>query len=201
MKDIFKDKKTILCVLLIGIVLVGGVVYKNLNTNKNLNPNIKLSDYKHIDLSNVSEDTDVQDVILLDLLEKSEVPAPSEEEIKEYVDALDSYYNSYAESMGIDKETFMKEYVGIDNFDEIARENAIQYINSKAILNEISIKENIPFTDEDYDKYLESLIDGTTFDSVEAYKEYIDGVGETEDMKEAALFYKVLTYLEEENTK
>ena len=197
MKEFFnKNGKKIIGVIIL-IIFIGVIcffAYKK-QTPATINPAVKISDYKSIDLSSVTEEDNVQDVILLDLLDKSEVPAPSEEDINEYVDALDDFYTEYADELGIDKETFIAEYVGIDNFDEVARENAIQYLNSKVILEEIANREKIEFTDEDYDKYLETLIDGTVFDSVEAYKEQIEIYGETEDMREAAYFDKILNYI------
>ncbi len=203
MKNFCSKNKVLIAVgCVLTVILIGFCIFTFTKKNTTqVNPDVKLSDYKSIDLSNVTEDENVQDVILLELLEHSEVPAPNEEDIQEYIKALDSFYTAYAEEVGVDKETFIKEYVGVEDFDSIARESAIQYLNSKAILEEIANREKIELTDEDYDKYLESLLPGTVFDNVDDYKAQIELYGETEDMKEAAYFDKVLNHLEEINTK
>ena len=91
------------------------------------------------------------------------------------------------------KKTNMVSVVNKDHKE--AKNAAIEYVKSKDILMEIAKKEKIELTDEDYENYLKELLEYTSYNSLEDFKNNIKENNQEKDMRETAYFEKILEFI------
>lgn len=197
MKKIIK----VFMLLYITIFCIGCGNIKDTDIKSLNNVEIKLCDYKNIDISNIDENLTEYEYIAKYLLNNCEVIEYPKEEVEDYLTELDAYYIEYASYLGVDYDTYIKDYLEKtkEEFENESRESAIEYVKTKYILLEIAKKENISLSDEDYDNYLNDLLPQTNYNSLENFKNNIISENEEESMKESALFDKIIKYVVLEN--
>lgn len=161
---------------------------------------VTLCDYNNIDLSK-NNDLNENEYVAKYLLENSTVENYSKEEVEQYVTALEEYYNEYATSLNITFEEYITKTMNQtkEEFYKEAKNAAIEYVKSKDILMEIAKKEKIELTDEDYENYLKELLEYTSYNSLEDFKNNIKENNQEKDMRETAYFEKILEFIIAQN--
>lgn len=190
-----KKKNILIICLLFSCIFILSACGKDKNETS---VKLKTKNYNNIPISSENPEEDVASY----LLENVDVEC-SEEELNDYIKELEAYYINYSSYFGVDLDTYIKDYLGKtrEDFDKEARESAIEYVKTKAILLKIAKKEKIEFTDEDYEKYLEKMFEDTSYNSLDDFKLNIKDTGQEENMKESAYLNKILEYVVDLNTK
>lgn len=170
-------------------------------SNDNIQANVKVADYSHINMEDNNSDLSEQEYILKYLLDNSDVKNYSQEDVDNYIKSLNDYYIEYSSYLGVDLKTYIKDYLKQteEEFNANAKNSAIEYVKTKNILLTIANKENIKLTDEDYELYLNKLLEQTSYNSLEDFKNNIIIENQEEEMKEAAFFDKIINYIINEN--
>lgn len=190
-----KRKNILLILLLLVCVCILSACGKNKGET---DAKVKSKNYKNIEITSENPKEEVAN----HLLENVEVEC-SEEDINDYIKELEAYYINYSSYFGVDLDTYIKDYLGKtrEEFDKEARESAIEYVKTKAILLEIAKKEKIELTDEDYELYLEEMFKDTSYNSLDDFKLNIKDNGQEENMRESAYLDKILKHIIDINAK
>ena len=95
------------------------------------------------------------------IIEGSEVISFPEAEYQARYNKLVDSYKSYAEAAGTDWDTYLKDQMGMteEQFETTAKQNAEQTVEAELILNQIARLEKIDLSDEDYESYLQDLLE------------------------------------------
>lgn len=197
-----KKIKILIPLILVSLSLFGCTGKQTLDENGN-NIGVKVCDYKNIDLTQNKDKENTSEYIMQYLLDNTQYNDYSQEDIDKYIEDSKKYYEEYAALMGVDYETYIKDYVKQtpEDFEKEIKKSAINYVKEKDILSTIANKENIEFTNEDYDNYLNEMLQYTYYNSLDDFKNSIIEKDEVDEMKEVAYFDKILKYLEKENSK
>ena len=134
--------------------------------------------------------------VLTAIVDNSEISGYPEDEIKEYVDNMRSYYEAQATQWGTDFATLIQMY-GMDEkkFEEETKKMAEATVARQMVCKLIAEKENIQLTDEEYKKGLEDYAkeystSQKTYTAEEFEKEYGKDV-----VEENLILEKVLKFI------
>ena len=164
---------------------------------------VNVCNYKNIDLSQNKDGLPQTEYVMQYLLDETKYDNYSKEDVNNYLKECKSFYEDYAKELGVDYDTYIKEYLKTSNdeFDKQMKEAAVNYVKEKDILLQIAKDENIELSDEDYEKYLESLVEKTGYNTVDDLKKEIKKNNEEDNIREAALLEKVAQYVVDLNKK
>lgn len=97
-----------------------------------------------------------------------------EKEVKAQVKELNKTYEQMAESSGAEWEDYLSDSLGVtqDEYDEQIELYAQELVKQEMIIYAISEKEGITVTDEEYDEYLNSMLESSGFEDEAAFKDY-----------------------------
>ncbi len=95
------------------------------------------------------------------IIEGSEVISFPEAEYQARYDKLVDSYKSYAEAAGTEWDAYLQDQMGMteEEFETTAKQNAEQTVEAELILNQIARLEKIDLSDEDYESYLQDLLE------------------------------------------
>lgn len=140
---------------------------------------------------------------LLDyLMDNSEIPLIPMSYINEYVDSMTTYYDSYASLYGVELEEFLTSYVGVtlDEFNSQAQTSALNYMQSTVLLQAIANEQGITLSDDEFTQYVTDFAEDNGYDSADDLLEALEENDETDEMREEALYSKIMDYLFEDCT-
>ena len=128
--------------------------------------------------------------IINKVIANAEISGYPEEELQENVDGFIADYTAYASYYGMDLATFLMQMgTTEEEFNAYAQEYAQNYLNQIMVLTQISEKEKITITDEDYERIAQ---DNSYTDKAE----FVEAFGE-EAAARAILFEVTLEFLYE----
>ena len=134
----------------------------------------------------------VQNQILTQLVENSEILKYDEDMIAVQLDYVNQVYKAYADMYGMDYDAFLQ----ASQITEEAIENeAKSYVGLFMILKTIAKLENIEVTDEEYQEYLEGLVKEYYYDSVEDLIKDIESAGYPDQERDYLLMERVLGWV------
>jgi len=95
-----------------------------------------------------------------------------EKEVKAQEKVLDEEYKAYAESYGYSWEDFLKaQEMDQEGYDKMIKMYAQEVVKQEMVIYLIGQKEELTVTDEEYDKYLDTLLESSGYKNEKEFKE------------------------------
>lgn len=131
------------------------------------------------------------------ILNTCKVKSLKKEEVYDYYEGLVSYYLSYANSFGYAMETFCQTFFNMteEEFKKEMAKMSIDYISFTSIIKEIAKKEFISISDEEYNDYLEDIVNEFEYNSKDELIQELQENNEEENFKEEILIKKVIDFI------
>lgn len=136
------------------------------------------------------------------LIKNCEIPKIPVTYIDKYKASMKSYYETYCDTYDMKFSDFLSNTMGVteDEFDEQSEQAAINYMQSTIILEAIAKKENITLSDDEFNTYVENFATKNGYDSADSLLQTLEENDETQEMKDEALYNKVMDKLFENVT-
>ena len=131
------------------------------------------------------------DILFRDVVSASVLKNYTDEELQEYIDYANNYFEEYAANLGIPFETYRKENLGFeteDEYNEYIKNESLDNLKTKFIIEAIADAENIVITQDDIEAEIEEYMEYNGFESREAVLEFVS----EEDIIVNLKYYKVL---------
>lgn len=108
------------------------------------------------------------------LVGETEVLKYPEKQVKKQCKELEESYEQMAKNSGIEWEDYLSDTLKVDQetFDEKVEEYAKELVKQEMIIYAVADKEGLTVTDEEYDTYLNSMLESSGFKDEDAFKEY-----------------------------
>ncbi len=108
------------------------------------------------------------------IIEETEVLKYPEKEVNAQIEELTQVYKDKAKSSGKEWLTYLTEDLKMTEkeFNEEAKAYGEELVKQEMIIYAIAEKENIVITDEEYDEYLQEMLDSAGFKDEAAFKSY-----------------------------
>ena len=106
------------------------------------------------------------------IVEKTTVLKYPEKEVKAQEKLLDKEYKALADSYGYEWEEFLKaQELDEESYDKLITMYAQEIVKQEMVIYLIAQKEELTVTDEEYDKYLETMLESSGYKSEKEFKE------------------------------
>ena len=131
------------------------------------------------------------DILFRDVVSASVLKNYTDEELQEYIDYANNYFEEYAANLGIPFETYRKENLGFeteDEYNEYIKNESLDNLKTKFIIEAIADAENIIISQDDIEAEIEEYMEYNGFESREAVLEFVS----EEDIIVNLKYYKVL---------
>lgn len=131
------------------------------------------------------------------LIKNCEIPKIPVTYIEKYEKNMKSYYKNYCETNNIKFSDFLSNTMGVteEQFNNQVEQSAINYMQSTIILGAIAKKENITLSDDEFNTYIENFAKDNGYTSSDSLLKTIEENNELDDMKDEALYNKVMETL------
>lgn len=142
---------------------------------------------------NVARENEVLDY----LISNSEIPKIPVTFIDEYKASMKSYYETYATQYNMEFSEFIQNTMGIseEDFDKESETAAINYMQSTIVLKAIAKSDGIELSDEEFNEYVDNFANKNNYSSTEDLLKTLEDNNETDEMKNEALYNKVMNNL------
>lgn len=131
------------------------------------------------------------------LIKNCEIPKIPVTYIEKYEKNMKSYYENYCKTNNIKFSDFLSNTMGVteEQFNNQVEQSAINYMQSTIILGAIAKKENITLSDDEFNTYIENFAKDNGYTSSDSLLKTIEENNELDDMKDEALYNKVMETL------
>ena len=131
------------------------------------------------------------------LIKNCEIPKIPVTYIEKYEKNMKSYYENYCKTNNIKFSDFLSNTMGVteEQFNNQVEQSAINYMQSTIILGAIAKKENITLSDDEFNTYIKNFAKDNGYTSSDSLLKTIEKNDELDDMKDEALYNKVMETL------
>lgn len=131
------------------------------------------------------------------LIKNCEIPKIPVTYIEKYEKNMKSYYENYCKTNNIKFSDFLSNTMGVteEQFNNQIEQSAINYMQSTIILGAIAKKENITLSDDEFNTYIKNFAKDNGYTSSDSLLKTIEENNELDDMKDEALYNKVMETL------
>lgn len=131
------------------------------------------------------------------LIKNCEIPKIPVTYIEKYEKNMKSYYENYCKTNNIKFSDFLSNTMGVteEQFNNQVEQSAINYMQSTIILGAIAKKENITLSDDEFNTYIKNFAKDNGYTSSDSLLKTIEENNELDDMKDEALYNKVMETL------
>lgn len=131
------------------------------------------------------------------LIKNCEIPKIPVTYIEKYEKNMKSYYENYCKTNNIKFSDFLSNTMGVteEQFNNQVEQSAINYMQSTIILGAIAKKENITLSDDEFNTYIKNFAKDNGYTSSDSLLKTIEENNELDDMKDEALYNKIMETL------
>lgn len=131
------------------------------------------------------------------LIKNCEIPKIPITYIEKYEKNMKSYYENYCKTNNIKFSDFLSNTMGVteEQFNNQVEQSAINYMQSTIILGAIAKKENITLSDDEFNTYIKNFAKDNGYTSSDSLLKTIEENNELDDMKDEALYNKIMETL------
>lgn len=128
------------------------------------------------DAAETTKTTDIQKAILDKLLEICDISGYPDGLVDERISQRTSYYENYASMYGVDLETFLNNYMGVEmsDFEQQLEDNMPDAVAQEMILLAIANAEGFADDEEAYQSFVDETISEGGYESEDAFYEIYD---------------------------
>lgn len=106
------------------------------------------------------------------IVEKTTVLKYPEKEVAEQEKVLDEEYKALAKSYGYEWDAFLKaQDMDQEGYDKLIKMYAQEMVKQEMVIYLVAQKENLTVTDEEYEKYLETMLQSSGYKSEQEFKQ------------------------------
>ena len=141
--------------------------------------------------------TEMENAILTVLVNNSKISEYPEDRVEEYKKQVDDSLEQSAKQYGMSKEDFINAsyQMELKQYEEYLDQLAKDAVAQEMIVNMIADKENISYTDEEFDQKVEEIAKQCGFTEVDQFKEKFGEEKIEEEIPKAILYDKVIAFV------
>lgn len=141
--------------------------------------------------------TEMENAILTVLVNNSKISEYPEDRVEEYKKQVDDSLEQSAKQYGMSKEDFINAsyQMELKQYEEYLDQLAKDAVAQEMIVNMIADKENISYTDEEFDQKVEEIAKQCGFTEVDQFKEKFGEKKIEEEIPKAILYDKVIAFV------
>lgn len=143
--------------------------------------------------------SELENAILTVLVNTSKISEYPKERVDEYKNQVDDSLEQSAKAYGMTKEQLIKSsyQMELEQYEEYLEQLAKDAVAQEMIVNLIAQKENISYTQEEFDKKVEEIAGECGFTSADEFKEQFGQEKIDEEIPRALLYDKVIAFVAE----